>query len=250
MIFFPHVLLCFFVLVGCSREGGSLPLSKNQKIAYSPPSETLEAESFSEFAPSTLLMVPGYTQFYPAKHLKVFEKRYRFAPQQEATLIYSFKMREGFEFVKGGKLPGLGGGTATTGCDPVDPEGWSMRFMWHRKGKAVIYAYHQDRENYCGDNWDIGSFTIGTRHTLQQYIRINSPGRKDGILKVWQDGVLVLSRSDVRYRGNVSTNTALVDRFLRSTFYGGSDISWAPSKVTSIDFGDFRVFAGSPDKMN
>lgn len=57
----------------------------------------------------------------------------------------------------------------------------------------------------------------------------------------------VLSRSDVKYRGDVSDGTALVNTFLRSTFYGGGDVSWAPSKETSIRFGDFLVYAGAPD---
>lgn len=69
-------------------------------------------------------------------------------------------------------------------------------------------------------------------------------------MKVWLDGVEVLSRSDVKYRGNVSDGTALVDTFLRSTFYGGADDTWAPSKETSIRFGDFEVYAGAPDGVS
>ena len=33
--------------------------------------------------------------------------------QEEVTLRYSLKMRDGYEFVKGGKLPGLTGGTTS-----------------------------------------------------------------------------------------------------------------------------------------
>ena len=112
------------------------------------------------FLEKPILRVDGYTQIYPAKVKRVFEKRYGFKPERDATLIYSFMMKPGFEFVKGGKLPGLGGGNATTGCDPIDPGGWSMRYMWRRNGKAVVYAYHLDRMNECGDDWEIGQFTI------------------------------------------------------------------------------------------
>lgn len=167
--------LCL-IFLGCSgaQSGGisqKSALSDSERVAFG-------------FSAAPILKVSGYTQEYPANVIKVFEKRYGFKEQKEATLVYTFRMNDGFEFVKGGKLPGLGGGDATTGCDSVESDGWSMRFMWRRGGRAVVYAYHQDRENRCGDDWEFGQFVVGKEHRLQQYIRINSPGKRDGVLKV------------------------------------------------------------------
>lgn len=240
------ILASAFILNACANSNDVESMAATQEnLGFDSFLEYHSAQPLLSSLTMPILRVEGHTQIYPAKVRKVFEKRYRFRGEREATLVYSFTMKKGFEFVKGGKLPGLGGGHATTGCDPVDPAGWSMRFMWRRNGKAVVYAYHLDRMSECGDDWDIGSFTIGKKHVLKQHIRVNTPGYSDGILNIWLDGVPVLSRNNIRFRGNVRENVALVDTFLRSTFYGGSDNSWAPSKNTAIEFGDFRVFSGA-----
>jgi hypothetical protein len=236
------------IVIACAKPEDVVSDPNKEKDQLSDQPEDFDfSHPLLGFLAKPILRAVGYTQVYPANVKKVFEKRYRFKGEREATLIYSFTMKPGFEFVKGGKLPGLGGGNATTGCDPIDPGGWSMRYMWRRNGKAVVYAYHLDRANECGDDWEFGNFTIGKKHVLTQHIRVNTPGYSDGILNIWLDSVPVLSRKNLRFRGNVRESTALVDTFLRSTFYGGSDNSWAPSKSTSIEFGDFRVFSGAPD---
>ena len=43
-----------------------------------------------------------------------------FAPTEEITLSYVVRFSPGFDWVKGGKLPGLGGGEKTTGGRPAD----------------------------------------------------------------------------------------------------------------------------------
>ncbi|MDR1759704.1 MAG: hypothetical protein LBR60_04175 [Fibrobacter sp.] len=51
---------------------------------------------------------------------------------------YRLKFETGFEFVKGGKLPGLCGGKCYTGgITPSQGDGWSARIMW-RPGGAVV----------------------------------------------------------------------------------------------------------------
>jgi hypothetical protein len=47
-----------------------------------------------------------------------------------ATMSYDMKLHSEWEFVKSGKLHGLGGGTTTTGCGDPDPKGWSVRLTW------------------------------------------------------------------------------------------------------------------------
>jgi len=69
-----------------------------------------------------------------------------------ATLSYDLKFSPNWEFVKSGKLHGLGGGTTTTGCSSPDPNGWSVRVTWKDKGPK-LYVYHQDRKGRCGDDF-------------------------------------------------------------------------------------------------
>jgi hypothetical protein len=47
-----------------------------------------------------------------------------------ATLSFDVKLHSQFQFVRGGKMHGLSGGTATVGCKPISPNGWSVRMMW------------------------------------------------------------------------------------------------------------------------
>lgn len=61
-------------------------------------------------------------------------------PVQACELEYRLRFDEGFDFVKGGKLPGLCGGPDTiTGGDACDgTRGWSVRLMWRRNGRGQV----------------------------------------------------------------------------------------------------------------
>ena len=76
---------------------------------------------------------------------------------EELFLSYRVKFKNGFDFVRGGKLPGLAGGTAPTGSSPADgTNGWSGRMMWRTDfqgvsgnpeqlvGEAISYAKYTD----------------------------------------------------------------------------------------------------------
>jgi hypothetical protein len=58
-------------------------------------------------------------------------------PVDEAWLSYRLRFPDGFDFVKGGKLPGLFGGTVTSGRHiPDGTNGFSTRYMWRPTGSA------------------------------------------------------------------------------------------------------------------
>ncbi|MDR2732741.1 MAG: hypothetical protein LBB36_05935, partial [Fibromonadaceae bacterium] len=66
---------------------------------------------------------------------------------------YRVKFEEGFEFVKGGKLPGLCGGACYTGGNtPLQGDGWSARIMWRTGGSIVQYMYFTDQAINYGDD--------------------------------------------------------------------------------------------------
>lgn len=37
-------------------------------------------------------------------------------------------------------------------------------------------------------------------YSIQQYVRLNTPGENDGVLRGWVDGRLVFEKTDVRFR--------------------------------------------------
>jgi hypothetical protein len=162
----------------------------------------------------------------------------------ELYLVYRVRFAANFDFVKGGKLPGLVGGTAPTGC-VSDHGGFSARGMWRTGGAAVQYLYFPEKVNTCGDDfaYAVGAtaitFSPGVWHTVEHHMRMNNAGQHDGILEAWFDGQQVLSSSAFLYR--ITGATFGIDSLYFSTFFGGSDTTWAPVADQIADFDDFTI---------
>jgi len=159
------------------------------------------------------------------------------------SLAYQVRFGEtdstGFDFNKGGKLPGLCGGRCNTGGKRPTGDGWSARYMWRPAGQLVIYLYHVDQQRDYGDDLPLHvTVELGKWYTLKQYIKLNTNDLKNGVLQVWVNDQLVLDRDDLRYRLG---DQAPIDHFLCSHFFGGHDASWAPRIASAIYFNAFRV---------
>src|SRR5262245_52668249 len=64
------------------------------------------------------------------------------APRDSLHLRYSVRFPDGFNFVKGGKLPGLfGGSVGSGGRVPDGTNGFTTRLMWRKHGDGEVYAY-------------------------------------------------------------------------------------------------------------
>lgn len=166
---------------------------------------------------------------------------------REATLTFDMNFDPRFEFVKGGKLHGLGGGSATTGCKSIDPDGWSVRLMWRQKGNPVLYIYHQERVNRCGDDVEATSgftFEKGVWYTVSISVKLNSAiGSSDGAASLFINREKLIEIDGLNLTGNMDS---AIDYFMYNSFYGGNDPSWSPTKETYILFDNFQVKGGSP----
>lgn len=161
-----------------------------------------------------------------------------------ACLSYRVRFEDEFEFVRGGKLPGLYGGEAPSGGEEVDgTDGFSMRLMWRRKGEGEVYAYVANKRSDYGASIGRGNWTFepGQWMEIQQEIVLNDPGEADGVVRLWVDGRQVIDQSDLVYR---TVDDAGIDGLMFSTFFGGSSRKWASPKDQSIDFDSFALFAG------
>lgn len=176
----------------------------------------------------------------------------------ELFLSYRIRFDEGFDFVRGGKLPGLCGGACNTGGDkPTGTDGWSARMMWRTDGSGgsptnrvtanlVQYAYHPDQPTQFGEDlrWDDGSpsvwkeFESDRWYHLQHRVVMNTPGSPDGIIQGWLDGEMVLDVQDIRFR---DTDAFQIDTMYFSTFFGGSSAAWETTKEEQVYFDDFVV---------
>lgn len=172
-----------------------------------------------------------------------FKARVLEGGSDSATLRYRVRFAAGFDFVRGGKLPGLFGGTGPSGGRiPDGSDGFSLRLMWREQGRGEVYAYLPDSRGHgtslLRGRW---RFQPGRWHEVVQSLVLNRPGRADGALAVWLDG-RPAGAIDGLYLRDVAT--LRIDGIFFDVFFGGSDDSWASSADTHIDFADFEVRPG------
>ncbi|QOR39612.1 hypothetical protein HNO52_14620 [Billgrantia diversa] len=159
---------------------------------------------------------------------------------ERACLSYKIRFPSDFDFVKGGKLPGLYGGDAPSGGEEVDGNnGFSMRLMWREGGKGELYPYVVGFE---GDSVGRGawSFPVGQWVTVEQELILNDPGHENGVARLWIDGRPVLEQQNVTYR---TTPELTIDGLMFSTFFGGTGGEWRTPRDQYVDFADFRFYA-------
>ena len=162
---------------------------------------------------------------------------YRFAKagMEEPEALYGryyVKFGENWNPGQGGKLPGPAGtyNRAGWGGRKVNgTDGWSARMGFRsskvRGGETQVYfyTYHADMEGQYGDNlhWDIenrGSLANGQWYCIETYVKLNTPGEKDGILRGWVDGKLAMERTDLRFRDMADLK---IEGFWMNLYYGG-----------------------------
>ena len=164
-------------------------------------------------------------------------------PAERAHLRYYVRFPPGFDFVRGGKLPGLYGGSVTSGREiPDGTDGFSTRYMWRAGGAGEVYTYlPSSKEHGTSLGRRSWSFATGRWLLVEQAVRLNDPGRDDGQVTVWVDGRQVYRRDGLRFR---TVDRLKVEGLFFSTFFGGGDPSWA----SPLDqHADFAAFAVSPD---
>lgn len=172
---------------------------------------------------------------------------------QELFLTYQIRFANDFDF-KIGKLPGLSGKpdsangeyvTNPSGTRYIGPdEGFSTRIMFREpnpesesdsgddKGYGESYIYHQNNPNYTtpdkNANGESQAFSVqghsvflpkGETIQIDQYVKMNSVGQTDGVLRTWINGVEVLFLDEKiwSHSGLYGVNMLMVD-----LWHGGS----------------------------
>jgi hypothetical protein len=158
------------------------------------------------------------------------------------TLRYYIRPQLGFQSIRGGKLPGLYGGNtsvASGGHDPDGTNGWTARLMWRNDNNGEVYAYLADTDGYglqlgCGNwTWQPGKWT-----KVQETVHLNTPGKANGYITVYIDGVPALNAIGLMFR---TVSSLQINGLYLSTFFGGSDKTWATPQTQYVDFAGFGV---------
>lgn len=161
-------------------------------------------------------------------------------PSDQMYLRYCVRFPKGFDFVKGGKLPGLYGGTVTGGQHiPDGANGFSTRLMWRASGAGEVYAYLPGSIEH-GTSIGRGTWTFrpGSWDCIEQQVMLNTPGAADGQLVVWANGCPVIRESGLVFR---TTGRLRIDGLFFSTFFGGSDRSWSTPVDQHVEFSGFEI---------
>lgn len=189
-----------------------------------------------------------------------------FVPQQQYYMSYYVRFSDDFSWgtkSEGGKLPGLSGGARCSGCDTCKGNnGFTARLMWRAGGKAVVYLYHMEKIDPCGENYDIvvnGStlkFQRGLWYKISERIKVNTTGNHDGEVEIWINdqhaqlktyaGTLVDQLQGIQFVSNGDK----VDNLYFSTFHGGSTTDWAPTVDSYTWFDDFVVSTNKADVIS
>ncbi|KAI1316128.1 hypothetical protein EDD11_010442 [Mortierella claussenii] len=187
-------------------------------------------------------------------------------PFSKMMISYDVGFPRGFNWVSAGKLPGVYGGTPYEGCSGgIQSTGancLTMRLMWRQNGIGEAYAYVpadpesqfcKDPSVICNDRYgkSIGRgqihFQPGTWTRLDMVMDLNEPaGNTNGTLQVYLNGNLAIDMKDIQYR---TSGMIGFQGLMFSSFFGGSDPSYATPVDTSVYFRNIQLSVGPPAKL-
>ncbi|KAJ7704483.1 polysaccharide lyase family 14 protein [Mycena rosella] len=170
-----------------------------------------------------------------------------FTTARELTFGYSIMFPQGFQFVKGGKLPG------------IYPTCFSARLMWRPQGAGELYTYLPDpsdpkyaaNEKLCtmpqsqcnptyGASISRGAFTFPTGEwlTVSERMKLNTAGQADGELELFVGGKSVISATWIIIR---DSDEGRMRGIQFQTFFRSATADWASPVNQTAFFTDFSV---------
>ncbi|KAI0344842.1 hypothetical protein BDW22DRAFT_1412531 [Trametopsis cervina] len=176
-------------------------------------------------------------------------------------LTYEVAFDAAFDFVKGGKLPGLRGGPDPDGCSggnaSTGSNCFSSRVMWRKQGAGELYAYLPETNQLCsqsgfkcnddGFGTSIGrgdfTFTPGKWSRITMLLRLNDPlNTASGQISIYFNNVKAVDQKTLQIRTSDVIN---IGGLYFSTFFGGSDSSWATPQTVHTYFRNIQLFGSS-----
>ena len=159
-----------------------------------------------------------------------FRKRTGAEPE-EIYFRYHVRLADDWDPEQGGKMPGISGtyNRAGWGGRPVNgSDGWSARgsFAPQKNGETAFgfYCYHVDMKGRYGSIWvwdrdRLGYLKNNRWYSVEQYVKLNTPEKNDGIMRAWIDGKLAFDKTDVRMR---DTADLKIEAVWMNVYQGGT----------------------------
>ncbi|PPR02089.1 hypothetical protein CVT24_011223 [Panaeolus cyanescens] len=179
----------------------------------------------------------------------------------EAVFSYRMMLQGEWDWVKGGKLPGVYGGIGDLayGCTGGRKENrcqcFNIRPMWRKDSIAELYTYlpltscnakqlgavpplSMQNPDY-GFSVGRGAFNleaaVGNWVAIAFRIKLNDIGSENGELQLWVDGVSVISIDGLCFR---ESDESKIKGMHFQTFFGGHSEEWASPKDQRAWFAD------------
>lgn len=182
---------------------------------------------------------------------------------KEIVFGYSVFFQDGFQFQKGGKLPGVFGGDSLedgVSCSGGRQDGrdgcFSVRMMWRADGAGEAYDYLPNSvsqpPSYCttppystcdaayGDSIGRGAFYFqaGSWTTIAQRVKLNDVGQSNGEIEIFVNGESKIKVTGITIRTRASTAFQGIQA---QTFFGGHTSEWASPQDQSAWFKDWSM---------
>jgi len=100
------------------------------------------------------------------------------------------------------------------------------------------YPYHIDQKGQWGDNWPIDVvFPADKWFCLEMMVAMNTPGRRDGELRLWVDGRPVYAKTDMRWRLDPSVQIGRAfDQVYASKPFPKDSYFWVDNRVIATEY--------------
>lgn len=157
---------------------------------------------------------------------------------EAACLGYQVWFAPGFDFGHGGRLPGLSGG------GPADSDraksALTTRLAWGAGGKAdvaVVSGTGIAASTVAAERGVI-TFEPGRWAQVEVEVVLNTPGERDGILRVWIDGELKVDRRNAQLR---EAADVAFDGVAADVIYGSAEPATAARREQRLRITPFEL---------
>lgn len=167
-----------------------------------------------------------------------FREKLGFEPE-EAYLRYYARFSNTWETpVDGGKLPGFSGTYGKAGWGGRTPNGyngWNARMLFMKQPPEGHPHRHkvtvgteasipevpgvQTEAHFTWAKGHAGVLDKSRWYSIEQYVKLNTPGRNDGIIRGWVDGRLAFERTNVVFR---HTADLKIEEAWMNIYHGGT----------------------------
>lgn len=203
-------------------------------------------------APGNKDLPPGGFGLYVRGPSAFKDELARAGDAQEVLMSYEVLFEDGFEWQKGGKLPGLYGGVGefsygcTGGRNTDRCKCFNLRLMWREGGLGELYAYvpqndantvalkavprsHQNPDYGFSVGRGLWTFEAGKWFAVAERVKMNDVGQANGEIEIYINGASVIFAKGLVLRDPEAPGSSVQGLHVQ-TFFGGHTAEWASPK--------------------